>query len=275
MAKALRRLHSYAKVISRYAKYSSSKTPVFVVGFQRSGTTMILNVMKRSPRIHAIGEGDGIVMEAKYYRLISDKALKKTIFRTPEPIIIFKPLNDSQNVDRMLRIHAASKAIWVYRDYHDLISSAVKLFGNEHRQIIYEINKGLSSHPGRGAFAERVSEVNLVTLKRFLHNNLSPHDGAALVWYLRNWIYFDLKLKDRSNVIICKYEDLVLKPTIYFKRLFDFVGADFLPEFVEQVHSRSVKKKETIVINRDIERLCEKMLDRLNKEYTKQIVAIS
>src|SRR5210317_1885844 len=119
MTSALSRIKYSVKAFLRYSKYRINKTPVFIVGFQRSGTTMILNVMGKCPKIHAIHEGDGIIMEDKYYRLISDDGLRKTIIRTPEPIIIFKPLNDSQNIDRLLKIHPASKAIWMYRDFRD------------------------------------------------------------------------------------------------------------------------------------------------------------
>ena len=274
MTNALKQIKSPAKILLRYARYSINKIPVFIVGFQRSGTTMILNVLGRCPKIHAIHEGDGIIMEAKYYRLISENGLRKTIFRTPEPIIIFKPLNDSQYIDRLLKVHPASKAIWVYRDFRDSITSAVKLFGNDYREIISEINKGQFTNPGNEAFGERLSEKNLATIKSFANDPLSHYDAAALIWYLRNWIYFNLNLKDKKNVLICKYEDLVLSANKYFKRIFDFLGADFSPLYVNDVHSHSVNKKDRKSMQPAIETLCEDMLERLNNEYTKQLNAI-
>jgi len=272
MTIVLKKIKSLVKILLRYAKYSINKTPVFIVGFQRSGTTMILNVMGKCPKIRAIHEGDGVIMEAKYYRLISKNGLRKTILRTPEPIVIFKPLNDSQYIDRLLEVHPASKAIWVYRDFFDSITSAVDLFGNEYQEIVSEIKKGQFAHPGREAFGERLSKKSVSTIKSFANDNLSPHDAAALIWYLRNWIYFDLNLKNVKNVIICKYENLVLDPSTYFKRIFDFVGADFSASYINEVHSRSVKKNDRIAIQPAIQKLCEEMLDRLNKEYTKQLM---
>ena len=108
-------------------------------------------------------------------------------------------------------------------------------------------------------------------IKEFENNNLSAYDGAALVWYLRNCIYFDLNLKVEKNVLICKYEDLVLEPNVYFKRIFDFLGAKFLPLYVDDIHSNSVKKKDKKTIQPAIEKLCDEMMCRLDKDYEIQL----
>ena len=267
MVQPLRRIKSLATLVLRYRNYGGEKTPVFVLGCHRSGTTMVLDIVARSPKVHSYHEGDGVVLEKNYFRLISDDTVRKAIARTPEPIMLFKPLNDSQHADRLLQIHPRAKAIWLYRHYEDVVSSALKKWNDLHRTMIREVSSGHFSNPGREAIGDRVSLENLRIIREFAQRNLSPEDGAALLWYLRNSIYFDLGLQKNPNVLLCKYEDLVLKPTAAFNRLFSFLGLDFSPIYVEEVHSGSVKKKDVKGINSDIAHLCENMMARLDGHY--------
>src|SRR5512145_781212 len=43
--------------------------------------------------------------------------------------VVFKPLSDSQNIDRLLADHPEAKAIWIFRQYQDVANSAVRSWG--------------------------------------------------------------------------------------------------------------------------------------------------
>ena len=272
MLKAVRRIKTAVKLILRYANYSKVKTPVFVLGCQRSGTTLVLNVAGRSPKVHSYHEGDGVILDLGYFRIISEDAIREAIAKTPEPIMLFKPLNDSQYADRLLGLHKNAKAIWIYRHYRDVADSAVKIWGDVQRTIMLQVSEGVYTDPGNKAIGERVTSENLKMVKRVTAKGLSSGEGAALLWYLRNSIYFDLGLQDDPRVLLCKYEDLVREPDKQFEALFKFIGAGYSPGYTADVHTSSVKKVSAVTFDQEIERLCEGMMMRLDDAYLSQSV---
>lgn len=276
MQRVVQRLKSLARNAVRYASDSKIKTPIFVVGCQRSGTTMVLNVAERSSKIKCDREGTGQILDKQNYRVISDDVILKTISRTPEPVIFFKPLNDSQHVDQLLALDSRAKALWVYRNCPDVIGSALTKWGDKHRTIIHQVSRGEYSSVGWEAIGERVSQENLDLVKRRVAKGLSPADGAALLWYLRNSIYFDLKLESEARVLLCKYEDLVTTPQEKFKELFEFVGTDFNDAFVSDIHASSVNKKSPVDLDPEIGQLCDTLMTRLDAAYaSRPVVAVN
>jgi hypothetical protein len=200
----------------------------------------VLNVAGRSPKVHSYHEGDGVILDVEYFRIISEDAVRKAIDKTPEPIILFKPLNDSQYVDRLLGMHENAKAIWLYRHYRDVVDSAIKLWGDAQRTIMHEVSKGVYTDPGSRAVGERVTPENLEMVKRFTAKGLSPGDGAAVV--SRNSIYFDLGLQTNPRVLLGKCEDLV-GANKRFEAIFKFIGAGYSPKYTADIHASSVKKR--------------------------------
>jgi hypothetical protein len=270
MANVARRAKTAVKVIWRYANYHRVKTPIFVLGCQRSGTTLLLNVVGRSPKVHSYHEGERTILDPKDYRLISDDAIRKVVVKTPEPIVLLKPLNDSQQVDRLLALHSNAKAIWLYRHYREVVDSAVKMWGDAQTTMIREVSQGTYSDRGSSAIGERVTPENLKIVQRFATEGLSSWDGAALLWYLRNSIYFDASLRTNRRAMLFKYEDLVSYPEQKFGVLFGFIGAEFLPKYTADVHASSLKKESMFTFNPDIEALCQSMMARLDEAYMSQ-----
>ena len=249
----------------------NAKTPVWVVGCQRSGTTMLLNVLGRSPEVCIYQESNRKAFD-EYRRLWADDTVQRLIRESRKRIVAFKPLNDSQHTDRLLKLHLNAKAIWVYRRYQDTVNSAIKKWGAVWEEIMYGISKGYYKKPGRRAIGERMSPQTVALVKKFCSKDLSAEDGAALLWYVRNSIYFDLNFQNNPKVLLCKYEDLVTKPEQHFQRIFDFLGCDFSHKFIDDVHASSIRKDTSPTLDPEIESLCEGMMDRLNEQYTLQVL---
>ena len=68
---------------------------VFVVGCQRSGTSMMLNVLGQNDAIWTFGENHPAI--AQNYRLRSARRVRFVAASTPARCAVFKPLCDSQS----------------------------------------------------------------------------------------------------------------------------------------------------------------------------------
>ena len=78
-------------------------------------------------------------------------------------------------------------------------------------------------------------------IAQFFSESMNPNDAAALFWFARNQLYYDLELAAHSEVMLCRYEHLVAEPVAVMQRIYDFTGAA-CPDLshTRQVHSSSV-----------------------------------
>ena len=246
---------------------------VFVVGCQRSGTTMLLNVLGKCAECRVYHEGNGNNEAYDYYRLRSNDTVKHLIQKSHEPTVVFKPVLDSQHTDRFLDLYPNAKAIWMYRHYRNVVNSSVRKWKGDHRDIMYGIAAGIQRDPKHHQYAisDRLSDRTVGLVRKLCSLNTSPEDGAALLWYVRNQIYFDLELEKNQRVLLVRYEDLVTRPQQYFARIFGFIGCNFDQEYVDDIFDTSVKESPGPAINKEVEVLCREMVQQLDHQYSVQL----
>jgi Sulfotransferase domain len=247
------------------------QSTVFVVGCQRSGTTMLINVLGKSAKCRIYNEGKN---NPAYddYRLRSNERLKHLIKKSGRRIVVFKPVLDSQHTDRLLGLYPNAKAIWIYRHYRDVANSSVKKWQGDQKEIMCGI-AGIRKDPKhhQDAIAERMSQRTVDIVRGLCNLAMSPEDGAALLWYVRNLIYFDLGLEKDQRVLLVRYEDLVTKPEHYFARIFGFIGCYFDDKYVGDIFDTSVNRNAGPPINKEVARLCHEMLQRLDHQYSVEL----
>ena len=254
---ARRRLRKLAVRMSR-----RPKVPVFVVGCQRSGTTMLLKALSQAPECRVFHENDPAAFDARW-RLRGDDTIRRLIEETPEPVLVFKPLLDSQYTSHLLTLHHNARAIWPYRHYRDMVGSGVEKWGGSLRDAMWGIASDTYRAPAQPVMLEKMSGET-VELLRSLCGGQEPsaEDGALLHWYVRNVLYFDVCRDPR--VMLVKYEDLVQQPAVHFPRIFEFIGARFFPEYASFIHTKSVRKHDLPRFDPKIEETCESLLRSLD-----------
>ncbi len=238
--------------------------PIFVLGSQRSGTTMIADLLAKSPDCNVyLGNKRPLVFEGSS-RLIALDRLRKLLTRSYTRTAVFKPNNDLQYARDFLNFHPAARLLWIYRDYRDAVNSSLRRWGGAHRDIILGIAQGRQLHPGQQAIAEGITPALHDLLQGLCSDGLSEPDGAALLWYVRNALYFDLGLPEQERVMLLSYEALVSEPDVHGRRVFDFIGVRFNPAYVEDVYASSVCRYESPVLRPEIAVLCAEMMRRLD-----------
>jgi hypothetical protein len=241
-----------------------ARTPVFIFACQRSGTTMLLDVLERSPAFQVYQERSRAAYDASY-RLRDEHTVERLIARGPGRAVVFKPLNDTQHADRILNTYAGAKAVWVYRGYRYVVQSAVKMWKGAQRDMLLGIASGDQRHPGQASLAEGMTADMVAECRRLCRQDLSAEDGAALHWYFRNLLYFERRLDRDGRVLLVKYEDLVTDPDRHFKRIFDFAGCRFTDRYVQIVRRAPRDRAGATVFRPDIEELCGTLLDRFDR----------
>lgn len=233
-------------------------TPVFVVGCQRSGTSMTMRVFDFSL--------DATIYQARDKRafehslLKSDEVIRKLLERSRTAVTVFKPMNQIQHTRRFLEAFPGLKVVWLLRRYEDAVNSCVRKWNT-----MIDILKRIATDPSKAGWqGEGLSRRNIELVKTHFYADMSFESAYAMFWYLRNSFYFELALENEASVRIFRYEDLVLNPEQRFAEMFEFCGCPFHPNLTREIFSSSIGKHFSPKIDAPIEKLCQELSVRFN-----------
>ena len=239
------------------------KQILFILGCQRSGTTLMTYIMEKDWDAKVYAEHSNLSSDDRLdgLRLNSLDKVKRTIAHDRYPLIVLKPLVESQNADILLDFFYGSKALWMVRHYKDVAASNLRRFGLDNgiknlRYIMTDQNNNWR--------AERLPDYVRELVKSHFSETMNPYDAAALFWFVRNTIYFDLALDRNPAVRVCQYRELVKQPKGTMQAIYAMVNRPYPgDEIIEDVFKSSVGKGEHIELSPAIENHCREMWLRL------------
>jgi hypothetical protein len=264
----VRRVSKYVYQNIRWRTLDRPKV-LMIVGCQRSGTTLMsrlfdadrdCRVFEEFSALSAVGK-DGI-------RLNPLPDVAAVLSRVPAPLVVMKPLVETQRLRTLLNYFPNAKVLFMYRRYADVASSDLRKFGPRNAiDNIRPIAAG-DTHNWRSAGATPQVRAHVA---RFFSESMNPNDAAALFWFARNQLYYDLELAARGDVMLCRYEHLATEPAAVMRRIYDFAGVT-CPDLshTRQVHSSSVSKGRNLELLPEVRALCEQLQARLEAQYELQ-----
>jgi hypothetical protein len=236
--------------------------PVFVVGVQRSGTNMLLRGLEASPEIEAHNEDDAKAF--RRFRLRPDEEIRALVSRSGHAYVLFKPLCDSHRVPELLDglgTPSAGKAIWIYRGYQGRARSAVATFGSNNLIVLRELAMGGGTNRWQ---AQGLSRESWDLIRSTDYESLSPEAAAALFWYVRNAMYFEHGLHDRSDVTLVSYDAFVDNPTGTMQAICHFLDFGYTSRLVTHVEKRPHRGRDPLELPSRIRERCEDLQRRLD-----------
>jgi len=239
------------------------KTVLLILGCQRSGTTLVQNILQRDLRSKVYGEFSKLSDRDREHRIRLNPldSVRETIEADRAELIVLKPLVESQNAVKLLEALDNAKILWMYRDYRDTAVSSINTFGRE--AGVNDLTSIIENRDGDWRAEGLGSELRGIVSANF-SPDMDPHDAAALFWFVRNSWLFELKLEANARVMICSYEDLVAAPAATVKKLYDFMGHKFPSQrILPSIHQGSAGQGSGLELSEDIERLCSGLLERL------------
>ncbi|MGK7896659.1 MAG: hypothetical protein AB4372_24330, partial [Xenococcus sp. (in: cyanobacteria)] len=170
LSKVFRSLFILKKnIIQQLNPYSKDKKILFIMGCQRSGTSLILRVFENDFNTKTFGEFSILSSQgAKKIRLNPLNIVTTELQKVRAPFIILKPLVESQNAPKLLDYFNNSKALWMYRNYKDVASSNLNYFAlNNGIKDLRPIIENKTNH----WISEKVSpKVRKIILSHFSEN---------------------------------------------------------------------------------------------------------
>lgn len=255
-------------------KNSSSKKIVFICGCQRSGTTLMTQIFERDFNTKVYGEFSELSSkDVNKIRLNTLKSVKNIIEKNKVDLIVLKPLVESQNILYLLEYFNKSRSIWMYRNYKDVAFSNINRFGVKNG--IKDLTPIVENQPDNWR-SENVSKNVREIIVKYFHENMNPLDAAALFWFVRNRFFFELRLDLNPNVLLLKYEEFVSEPGKIIDRIYQFLDVDLpVKNIIKKVHSKSINRGGNIILSREIDCLCNQLLNNLDSIYRSKNMELS
>lgn len=242
------------------------KAVLFIIGCQRSGTTLMTRIFERDLRTAVFGEFSKMssLDTIDKIRLNPLHLVKAEIERDRGPLVVLKPLVETQNALKLLEYFPDAKALWMYRDYRDVASSNLAVFGKTNG--ISNLRAIVQNAP-RNWRSENVSDNTRNIVLKYFSEEMNPYDAAALFWLARNRLFFEQGLDRHGRVMMCKYEKLLAEPERMMRGIYRFTGTDYpSDDILVDVRPDSGKGK-SLKLSPAVDLLCRELLEKLDAVY--------
>ncbi len=244
------------------------KRVLWVVACNQAGKTTLLSALARCSRCTLYRENSPHAYQK--YRILPEQVIERLIQFTPNERVVFELANDLQYTDRYMNLYPESQALWIFRHYRGVVRDIVRKWGDAQKNMLLGIVTGSAKHPGQHSIAENLNAQTLALLKQHVHDQMSAQDGAALLWYLRNQMYFQLHLDRDERVLLVRHDELVSNPEDCMQSIFDFIQLNYARRYVRPINRSAPTLDPLPDLNPEIEALCDHMLDCLHQVYIGQ-----
>jgi hypothetical protein len=237
--------------------YSPDAKAIFVLGVQRSGTTMLIDCLNKSVETEVLGE---VSRAMDNFRLKDTHVIADIIKSCPAKAIVFKPLTDSHRARELLDMSPNVRICWSFRRASDRANSAVAKFGSNNLELLTAFTKGEMMDTWQ---AQGMSQDSLDLIRSFDVESMTPHSAAGLFWVIRNNMFFEMGLDKESRVLPISYEDLVSNPKTIMRGVCNLSGIRYDDKLVSSIHTKSVGKEQSR-LDPEIKALCDEMYARFH-----------
>lgn len=247
----------------RYPAGNPDRRYVFIVGMQRSGTTTLVRVFERDLRTRVYQEHSPLSNQdlERGIRLNPLPDVDRALRRVGAPLVVLKPLVESQRTPMLLDHFEPSLAVWCYRHYLAVAQSNIRQFGdrggrNNLRPIV--------QRDGNNWRAEVVPPDVGEAVDRLFSEDMPQLDAAALFWWVRNRLFFDLGLDADARVHLLRFERFGSEPRRAMSEIYDRLAMPYpRNEATAGVDPRVARPNVEIDLNPEIRQLCEELWERL------------
>ena len=249
----------------RYRPNAAGRRHLLVVGCQRSGTSTVLRVFERDFRARVYSEHSSLSSQdvERNIRLDPVADVRRELASVRAPLVVLKPLVETQNTPELLEGLEPALALWCYRHYIPVANSLVLQFGD--RGGIANLTPIVNGDRDNWRSQYVPADVEEV-IRQHYSLSMPSEDAAALLWWVRNHLYFDLSLDTDSRVTLFRFDDFMADPRSSIGAVYDNLE---LPRprsnVTAAVKPGAVRPPAHLDLNPRVHELCEALWVRLNE----------
>jgi hypothetical protein len=261
---ALFRWFRLRKRVRQFLRFGpgSVQRVLFIVGCQRSGTSMIHHLFRLDRDAVTYDEASPLSLrDPERFRLDPLPEVRRRIMSQRAPLVVAKPLVESQNILDVLEAFPEARALWMFRDYRSVAASSLAYFGDQvgHLDLAPVLRRDAADWR-----SEKASAATQAAIESVYSPDLPPVDAACLFWFLRNRIYLDQGLAADGRIRLCRYEDLVAEPARIMREAYAHIGRPYPGDrIVADVFSHSRGRGRDLELVPGVGVLCDALLEEM------------
>ncbi len=269
----MRRIRNRARKAVKHAWLTFRPAPqaprtLFILGCQRSGTTLLLNIFEQDWNAATYKEFSPLNRSKTCMRLRAFAEVRARLGKTRAPLRVLKPLVESQRARQLLDAFPQGRAVWMFRHYRNVAYSNLERFGP--RNGIEDLRPIASEESGDWR-AENLPEAVGDFIRERFSEDMPAYEAAVLFWYARNALFFAQKLETHPRVRLCRYRDLVAAPETCVRSLYAWLERPWPGErLVRQVRSNARIAPPNFPLDRRVEEAAQTLWKRLLNIYAMQ-----
>ncbi|MFN8073958.1 MAG: sulfotransferase [Kineosporiaceae bacterium] len=255
------------KAAFRSGRPRGQAVPVFLLGLQRSGTNMVVRGLGMAPEVEVHNENDAVAFTR--FKLRPLPMIEAIVAHSRHTHVLFKPLCDSHRALDLLSITAPRppRVLWAYRDVDGRVRSSLAKFGDGNLQVLREFAAGVNTTRWH---VQGMAEDTAEFVRSLDFDAMTPESGSALMWYVRNRLYFDQGLHLREDVHLARYEAFLAEPQATMKPLCDFLGFEYRDDLVAHVTPRPPTHTAPLALDPRVRDKCDELAAALQDALEQQ-----
>jgi hypothetical protein len=224
---------------------------------QRSGTNMVMDLLEASYATRVFHESDARAFQR--YQMRERTVIRGLVRGTRAPVFVVKALCELDVLSDLMAEFEPATTLWIVRHWHYSVNSALRSFGNFVPQWRRLARGTQADWRGRG-----MSAATRALIGGLYRADATEADGAAIMWYYRNVLFFEHAFDQDPRVRLLPYESLVRNPWELTKALYDSLGLDdWSPKIPAKIHTDWMKTSAPPKVAPEIMELCNGLYARL------------
>ena len=252
----------------------AAPAPLFLVGVQRSGTNLLAHGLDELPEFQVYNEGNTKAFDN--YRIRALPTIEDLVGTSGGKFVLFKPLCDSHRTGEMLDYFGTqARAIWAYRSVDGRVRSAVAKFGDSNLRVLRAFATGAEQKPWNLWQIEGLSAASAAFIRSFDFDSLSAESAAALFWYARNALYFELGLNRRPDVTLVNYDEFLSDPRRIAVGLCRFLDVPYRNAMIASIDPRRPSTRPPLPVDPRIRERCTALKEGLDAACAAQMAQLT
>lgn len=205
--------------------------PILVAGCQRSGTTMLSQILNESAGMAHYGWGNSLELDGA---LILSGAVEYTPLSNSRYIFQTTYLDDHYR--EYIEHQGQFKLIWIFRNP---------------ASVVYSLLYNWPARSLEGAFnfyiLEKMKKIDQIMYSLIGSIWVSHVREACLLYKAKNTQLLELmNIMGKEAIFVVDYDDLVQKKETILPQIYRFVGLEYDGRYLQKINNKSIDKKKQL-----------------------------
>jgi hypothetical protein len=224
---------------------------------------MVARALEANAEFEVRNENDGAAFDR--FQLRPLPVIRDLVKRSGQRFLVLKPLIDSHRVDELLaglETPSPGRALWTYRNVDGRVRSALSKFGDQNLQVVRAIAEGRGAELWQ---ARRLTDEARNLIQGLDIDKVTTETASAVIWYMRNSLYFELGLDRRGDCLLVSYDRLLEDPEREVHRMCAFLDTEFQPAMAAGIARRPPNVRGELAIDPAVRQRCSELEKRLEE----------